>query len=195
MCDRYSWPIVVWLCFGLLMQRNVMYVWCEASGGVDQCVLRPDVWNTTWRSYSCIYPSYTWLCCFMLCCVVNLWPCRRFTHRIVDMVADVYTRSSSPQSQSQSAPPTNQGTRPSPKNIIWGGNVEPIVGPSPVTYNMVARPDVVQELPPDDYIMEIWWVREVVRWCALYCAALPLFVFMSMCMSMSMWVCKGPATL
>jgi hypothetical protein len=44
----------------------------------------------------------------------------------------------------------------SPMNIIWGGNVEPIVGPSPVTYNMVARPDVVQELPPSAYIMEVW---------------------------------------
>ena len=48
--------------------------------------------------------------------------------------------------------------RASPMNIIWGGNVEPIEGPSPVTYNMVARPDVVQELPPSEYIMEIWCV-------------------------------------
>ena len=67
-----------------------------------------------------------------------------FTHRIVDMISDVYK--------------SNSPSQTSPMNIIWGGNVEPVVGPSPVTYNMVARPDVEEELPPSDYIMEIWYV-------------------------------------
>lgn len=89
---------------------------------------------------------------FMCQCVRDDVVVFRFTHRIVDMISDVYTSAT----VSFSSPTQDTSSRSPPKNIIWGGNVEPNVGDSPVTYNMVARPDVVQELPPNEYIMEIW---------------------------------------
>lgn len=64
-----------------------------------------------------------------------LW--HTFTHRAADMITSYYQR-----------------FKRNNKLIIWGGNVEPETG-TPVTYNMVARPDVVEELPPSDYIMEV----------------------------------------
>ena len=74
-----------------------------------------------------------------------LW--HTFTHRAADMVHSFYSRA--------------QRTG---KLILWGGNAEP---DETVTYNMVARPDVVEELPPSDYIMEVGifvneWLSDVV---------------------------------
>jgi hypothetical protein len=63
----------------------------------------------------------------------QLW--HAFTHRASAMVADHYRRH-----------------RRTSKLVIWGGSGEP---GEQVTYNMVARPDVVAELPPSDYIMQV----------------------------------------
>lgn len=69
---------------------------------------------------------------------VSLW--QNFTHRAVDELSKAYIAN------------FYEPNKPH-RQIIWGGGSE---DDEKVTINLVDRDDVVKELPPEDYVVEVW---------------------------------------